>query len=152
MPQFCRVRGAKRTSREHHKMVVHDRGCVKTQKTEKRRELIFFKRVMLNARTNLCASECDFEGRSFYRHCACSRFYTAKTHSAPLLRDFSATPKRSMGNVELSRLINARSVTRSPRRRWRAQALIDAVLVTMHAGNKPARLEAFAHAIKSLTR
>src|SRR5580693_8590558 len=97
MQQFCRCRGVKRTSREHHKTVV-------------------------------------------------------QTLSAPLLRDFSATPKRSMGNVELSRLINARSVTRSPRRRWRAQALIDAVLVTMHAGNKPARLEAFGQAIKSLTR
>src|SRR6516164_5764547 len=41
-----------------------------------------------------------------------------------------------------------RTVARSPRRRWRAQALIDTVLVTMHSGNKPTRLEAFGQAIK----
>ena len=44
-----------------------------------------------------------------------------------------------------------RTVARSPRRRWRAQALIDTVLVTMHSGNKPTRLEAFGQAIKTLT-
>ena len=57
-------------------------------------------------------------------------------------RDFS---------VQACQLINAPNSARSPRRRWRAQALIDTVLVTMHSGNKPTRLEAFGQAIKPLT-
>jgi hypothetical protein len=71
----------KRTPRDHRKSVAHDRGCVKTQKTEKRREWFFSNRAILNALANLCAPECDFEECSFCRRCASPRFYTTKTHS-----------------------------------------------------------------------
>jgi hypothetical protein len=60
---------------------VHDRGCVKTQKTEKRREYFFLNRAILNVLANLCATECDIEECSFCRRCASRRFYTASTLS-----------------------------------------------------------------------
>jgi hypothetical protein len=55
-----------------------DPGCVKTQKSEKRRECFFSNEPKSNASANPCAPESGFVESPFYRNCAAVHFYTAK--------------------------------------------------------------------------
>src|SRR6266702_8366340 len=54
-------------------------GCVKTQKSQNRRELFFSDQAKANTLKNSGRYNCDPEKRSFYRRRAPLRFYTAKT-------------------------------------------------------------------------
>src|SRR5712692_2529600 len=73
--------GVKRTFLQLTTMSVVDLGCVKTQKSQNRRELFFSDQAKANTLKNSRRYNCDSEKRSFYRRRAPLRFYTAKTQS-----------------------------------------------------------------------
>ena len=58
-------------------------GCVKTQKSQNRRELFFSDQAKANTLKNSRRYNCDSEKRSFYRRRAPLRFYTAKVKMRP---------------------------------------------------------------------
>ncbi len=76
--QQCPLSGVKRTSCRCAVMSADDLGCVKTQKSQNRRELFFSDQAKANTLKNSRRYNCDSEKRSFYRRRAPLRFYTAK--------------------------------------------------------------------------
>ena len=74
-------------------MSAYDLGCVKTQKSQNRRELFFSDQAKANTLKNSRRYNCDSEKRSFYRRRAPLRFYTAKTHLRHHRERFVATHK-----------------------------------------------------------
>src|SRR6266849_3504426 len=95
--------GVKRTFLQLTTMSVVDLGCVKTQKSQNRRELFFSDQAKANTLKNSRRYNCDSEKRSFYRRRAPLRFYTAKTQSGSPAPNFSGTHKNSSTDVVRSR-------------------------------------------------